>query len=202
MTAAITRHGLHEDALAFLTATAAVALGLLLMAEAGLLTGGVPGLALLASHATGLPFPPLLLLLNAPFYLLAFLRMGRGLALRSLAAVLLLALLSALMPGWVAVARLEPAFAALMGGALIGLGLLILFRHRSSLGGVGLLALWAQERHGLRAGLVQMAADALILLGAFAVLDLRAALLSLLGTAALNLVVATNHRPGRYLGAS
>jgi hypothetical protein len=46
-----------------------------------------------------------------------------------------------------------------------------------------------------------MAIDRLIVLAALAVVDLRSIVLSLLGAVALNLVVAVNHRPGRYLGA-
>lgn len=44
-----------------------------------------------------------------------------------------------------------------------------------------------------------MGIDALILLAAFVMLPPRQALL---GRVALNLVVATNHQPGRYLGVS
>ena len=45
-----------------------------------------------------------------------------------------------------------------------------------------------------------MAVDLLILLAAFAVTDLRHALLSLLGAVALNLVIGINHRSDRYFG--
>ena len=47
-----------------------------------------------------------------------------------------------------------------------------------------------------------MAIDALILLASVLVLDLARLALSLLGTCVLNLVLATNHRPGRYTGVS
>ena len=82
------------------------------------------------------------------------------------------------------------------------IGILILFRHRMSLGGVNLLALYLQEHHGMRAGYVQMASDALILLASIFVLGLDKLALSLLGTGVLNLVLAMNHRPGRYTGMS
>ncbi|MBB3233032.1 YitT family protein [Halomonas stenophila] len=39
-----------------------------------------------------------------------------------------------------------------MGGSLIGLGMRVLFRHRTSLGGINILALFLQQRHGWRAG--------------------------------------------------
>lgn len=195
-------HHLYEDVAAGLTGTAVFALGLSLMSKATLLTGGVPGLALLLQYGTGVEFWVLLIVLNVPFYVLSVLRMGVKLTVRSFLAVVLVAILSKLTPTWVAVDHVAPLYAALVGGALMGTGLLILFRHRASLGGIGILALYAQERFGLRAGYVQLAIDALILVSAFFVLDTAMAMLSLLGTAVVNLVIATNHRPGRYMGAS
>jgi len=49
-------------------------------------------------------------------------------------------------------AELNLVYAAVFGGFAMGVGLLILFRHRASLGGVNILALFLQERFGLRAG--------------------------------------------------
>ncbi|HAQ27434.1 MAG TPA: hypothetical protein DCQ80_15960, partial [Pseudomonas sp.] len=79
---------------------------------------------------------------------------------------------------------------------------LMLFRHRASLGGVNILALYLQERFGLRAGAVQMGIDASIVLAALFVVPLDKVLLSVLGAVALNLVLAINHRAGRYMGVS
>jgi len=87
-----------------------------------------------------------------------------------------------------------------MGGFLIGVGLLMLFRHHASLGGINILALYLQKQRGWRAGKVQMAIDCLIVLAAFAFIEPRRIAISVLGAVALNLVVAVNHRPGRYLG--
>jgi len=91
-------------------------------------------------------------------------------------------------------------FAAVMGGFLIGTGLLMLFRHRASLGGVGVMALWLQEKKGWRAGKVQMAVDCAIVLASFAVVTPWMVVVSVIGALALNLVLAINHKPGRYTG--
>jgi uncharacterized membrane-anchored protein YitT (DUF2179 family) len=87
-----------------------------------------------------------------------------------------------------------------MGGFLIGVGLLMLFRHHASLGGLNVLVLWLQQQRGWRAGTVQMAIDCSIVAAALALVDATRVVLSVLGAVALNLVVAVNHRPGRYLG--
>lgn len=49
----------------------------------------------------------------------------------------------------------------------MGLGMLILFRHRSSLGGFNVLCLFIQDRFGISVGKSQMAIDGLILLASF-----------------------------------
>jgi uncharacterized membrane-anchored protein YitT (DUF2179 family) len=77
----------------------------------------------------------------------------------------------------------------------------MVYRHHASLGGVNVLVLYLQERHGGRAGKVQMAIDCAIVLAAFAIVDAKQVVLSMVGALALNLVIAINHRAGRYLGA-
>ena len=195
-------HRLDEDIAAGLTGISVFSLGLTMLSQAGLLTGGVPGLALLLQHATGFEIWALLLVVNAPFYVLSILRMGWKLTVRTVLAVCLLALLLKMIPSWIGFDHLAPVYAACIGGVLMGLGLLILFRHRTSLGGFNILALFAQDRFGWRAGYVQMALDALILAAAFFVVEPSQVVLSLVGTAMLNLVIATNHKPGRYMGLS
>ena len=87
-------------------------------------------------------------------------------------------------------------------GILMGVGLLILFRHRTGLGGVNLIALYIQERFGWRAGYVQLGIDAVIMVCALFVLPPGKVALSLLGAAIMNMILAMNHRPGRYMAIS
>ena len=94
---------------------------------------------------------------------------------------------------------LSSALAAVLGGLLCGAGMLMLFRHKASLGGMNVLVLYLQERFGWRAGAVQMLFDCLIVLAAFAVVDWWHVALSVLGAVVMNMTLAVNHRPGRYL---
>ena len=87
----------------------------------------------------------------------------------------------------------------MLGGVLMGNGFLILFRHHASLGGLGILALLLQKTRGWRAGYVQMAVDAAIVVAAIATVPWPRVAMSVLGAVVLNLVIATNHRPGRYV---
>jgi len=137
--------------------------------------------------------------LNLPFYWLALRKLGREFTLKTFVAVLLLSMLTELQVHFLAFARIEPLYAAIAGGLITGTGFLALFRHRCSLGGVGIAALYLQDRYGWRAGKVQMGVDCcIVLLALWSVEPVRVAW-SIVGAVALNLVLAMNHRPGRYM---
>lgn len=193
-------HAPYEDALAIAMGTLFVAIGVAFYGQAGLVTGGTAGLALLVSHGSGWGFGPVFWAINLPFYALAGLRLGWKVALRTLLAVSLVSVFARYVPDWMSLARLDPLFAALAGGGLMGTGLLILFRHRTGLGGVNLLAIFLQERFGWRAGWFQLGLDLAILAAAFFFLTPGAILLSVAGAVVTNTTLAINHRPGRYLG--
>jgi len=196
------RHPVWEDVIAILTGALLVSLGVVFYARATLLVGGSSGMALLAQYATGWSFPAAFSLVNLPFYALAVARMGWAFTLRTFAAVSLVSLLVRLVGGWVSIASVDPLYASVMGGVLIGTGMLVLFRHRTGLGGVNILAIWLQEKAGLRAGWVQLGIDFALLAGALLVIPADRAALSALGAAIVNLTLAINHRPGRYQGYS
>lgn len=192
-------HSRLDDAQALVTGTLFVALGLALFRHAGLVTGGTAGIAFLAHYALGWPFGLAFFLVNGPFYLLAWRRMGARFTLKTFAAVALLSATAEVLPHLLVLQSVHPLFAALGGGLLMGAGMLMLFRHRASLGGLNVLVLWLQERHGWRAGHVQLGLDSVVLLASLPFLTPLQLALSIAGAAALNFAIAMNHRPGRYL---
>jgi uncharacterized membrane-anchored protein YitT (DUF2179 family) len=194
------RHTLFEDAQALITAALFVALGIGMFRHAGLLTGGTAGIAFLIHYATGWRFGVVFFVINLPFAWFAVRTLGWRFAIKSFIAVALLSVFSEALPWVLKFDRLQPVYAAVMGGFLVGAGLLMLFRHHASLGGVNVLVLWLQQRCGWRAGAVQMGLDSLIVVAAFAIVPATLVAISVLGAVALNLVVAVNHKPGRYLG--
>lgn len=198
-TAAAPHHTMIEDVLAILIGSLFVSFGVVMFNQAGLLTGGTAGLAFLIHYASGIPFGPIFFVINLPFYVLAFKRMGWEFTVKTFCSVGLVSLLSGLHPLFVQFGTLLPFYAAVIGGLLIGTGILILFRHRASLGGVNILALYLQDRYGIRAGKLQMLVDVAIVLASLLLVSFGALLASVLGAIALNLVIALNHRPGRYM---
>ena len=193
------RHRTYEDVQALLTGTLFVALGVVMFGHSGLLTGGTAGIAFLIHYATGWNFGLVFFLINLPFYGLAWQRMGQAFTLKTFAAVGLLSVFVNLLPKLLSFLALSAPFSAVMGGLLMGTGMLVLFRHKASLGGFNVLVLYLQERFGWRAGRIQMALDCSIVLASFALVDWQHVALSILGAVVLNQTLATNHRAGRYM---
>ena len=196
------RHRLYEDVLAMISGTMFVSLGTLIYTETMLTVGSSAGLALLLSYVSGWGFGVIFFIVNLPFYILAVKRMGWPFTLRTFTAVALVSILSKLNGQWIDFSHLDPLYATVIGGGLIGTGLLMLFRHRTGLGGINILAMYLQDKIGLRAGYFQLGVDLTILAIAFFVLPADRLALSVLGAAIANLILAINHKPGRYMGLS
>ena len=196
------RHRLYEDVLAMISGTMFVSLGTLIYTKTMLTVGSTAGLSLLLSYTSGWGFGVIFFLINLPFYILAVKRMGWAFTLRTFTAVALVSILSKFNSQWVDFSHLDPLYATVIGGGLIGTGLLMLFRHRTGLGGINILAMYLQEKIGLRAGYFQLGVDFSILAAAYFVLPADRLALSVLGAAIANLILAINHKPGRYMGLS
>ncbi len=143
------RHRFYEDLLAIPLGSLMVSIGVVLFAKATVLTGGAAGLALLLQFALGWNFSVLFFVINLPFYWLALRRMGLPFTLRTIAAVALISFFVWATPLWLRIESVAPLYAAIAGGVAMGLGLLALARHRTAIGGVNILALYLQERHGM-----------------------------------------------------
>ncbi|MFD2611721.1 YitT family protein [Paenibacillus gansuensis] len=122
------------------------AAGLLLLKHAHLLTGGTAGLSLTLHYVSGFAFAPLFFLINLPFYYFSLRRLGLPFTISTLVSVTFLSLITGLdryLPPF----PVPPAIGAILGGALIGLGVSVLFSHRSSLGGANILALYLDKKY-------------------------------------------------------
>ena len=199
--ATATHHSPLEDAQGIFTGTLLAAMGLSILAHLGFLTGGTAGLALILSYATGWNVGLVFFLVNLPFYGLAIGRMGWAFTIKTFIGVAGLSLVTAVQPQLFTIGYVQPFVGAILGGLLLGFGLLALFRHRASLGGVGILAIYLQDRMGWRAGLTQLCIDLSILAVSFTVASPPAILYSIVGALVLNLFLAINHRPDRYIAA-
>lgn len=194
------KHSLTEDLLALVAGCLFMSLSVTFFRQAGLLTGGTTGLAFLIHYQNDLPLGWMLFLVNLPFYIFSWLAMGPVFTLKTFGAVLGFATMTEFMPAVLSIGHVQPVYAAIVAGFLAGTGILIFIRHGASLGGVGVMALYLQKKKGWRAGIVQMGCDAVILLSGIPVVAMNSFLLSILSAVAMNLVIAMNHRQGRYFG--
>lgn len=194
-----TRHTALEDVQGIFSGSLVAALGLYVLASAGLLTGSTAGVAFLLHYAFGVNFGLAFFLLNLPFFYLSWKQLGMAFTLKTFIAIGITSLLTNIQADVFKIASVHPAWAALLGGLLLGYGVLALYRHRASLGGVGILGVYVQERFGIRAGLVQLGIDLCVLAAAFFVTTPPVVFYSVLGAVVLNLFVAINHRADRYI---
>lgn len=195
----IDQHSKLEDALALLTGTFILSFAMTLLQHAGIMTGGTVGLALLSHYITDIKFGILFFFINIPFYYFAYKKMGMALVVKTFIAVALLAGFSALIPQFFHLSDVNPVYAVIFANVLMGVSFLILFRHRSSLGGINLLALYLQERFDIPAGKVQLGIDMAILLSSLLFVDWKLILISILGVIILNSIILLNHKSTRYI---
>lgn len=197
---ATTKHSVVEDVLGLLIGTLMASFGLFLLHASSTVTGGTAGLALLLSYALPLPFGAIFVAVNLPFLVAAVRRKGLDFTVRTLLAIGAVTLFTQVHAAELPALTLPAPYAVVLGNVIAGVGLLILFRHRASLGGFNIVGLIVQERRGIPAGYVQMVLDLLVVIGSLTVLPLPNAALSALGAVVLNLAIALNHRPDRYVG--
>ena len=174
-------------------------IGIFVLTSAGLITGQTAGLAVIIAYLTGYSFGTVFFLINLPFYFLAYKRLGAEFTIKSLISVTMLSVVTEFLPYGFAIQSLSPALAAVIFGALVGLGLLAMFRHNGSLGGLGVVALLVQDTTGFKAGWVQLITDAVIFSVALFLFPASVVGYSLLGALVLNLIITFNHRRDRYI---
>src|SRR5450830_1197407 len=196
-------HSLLEDALAIVTGTLFVSLGIAFFNQAGLLTGGTAGLAFLLHYRTGIAFGTIFFLINLPFYWLAWKRMGWKFTLKTFCSVALVSVLSGYHSHFLQLINvtLWAPFYITDRWSADGCWLCGAIPTSGKSGGINILALYLQQTRGIRAGKLQMGLDITIVLASLTVVTPMALAASILGAFALNLAISLNHRPGRYMSA-
>lgn len=196
------KHSLAEDVFAIVTGTLFISFGIVLFKKAGLLTGGTSGIAFLAYYLAAIPFGVAFFVINLPFYILALMRMGWRFTVKTFCAVALVSVMSETHGYFIEIGKLQPFYAAVIGGLMLGMGFIVLFRHQASLGGVNILALYLQEKYKIQAGKLQLGVDIIVLLISLLAVHWLLIVASVIGSVAMNLVLWINHRRDRYVAWS
>ncbi|RED51942.1 YitT family protein [Cohnella lupini] len=165
------------------------AAGLILLKHSHVVTGGTAGLSLSLSYLFQTKFHIVFLLLNIPFAVFAYHKIGRSFTFRTMAAISLLSALTS-------VDRLFSDFAipalpgSIIGGAFIGVGICSLFKNGASLGGSTILALYMQKRYGLNPGKTNFAFDFIVVLTSFSAVSLDQGFISVLSIAVTSTILS------------
>lgn len=191
-------HTVLEDVYGLIAGVLFAAIGIAMLKAAGLVTGGVAGIALLLSYLVAWPVGMLFMAINLPFFLFAYLFMGWRFTVKSILGSMLIMGLLQLIPRVFILNYVHPAFAALIGGTLCGMGVLAFARHGAGMGGTGIVTMWLSKRFGINPGRSQLAIDGVILLVSLSVVAPTLVGWSALSGIALSAMMMTWHRPGRY----
>src|SRR4051812_25750194 len=94
----VVEHTWLDDAHALATGALFVSLGVTMFVHVGLLSGGVAGVAFLASYISTTSFAPWFFVLSLPFFVLSWRRLGKEFTVKSFVAVALVSLFTELAP--------------------------------------------------------------------------------------------------------
>lgn len=125
-------------------------------------TGGFSGIATIGFYVTGIPIGTLILILNAPLFLIAFFRVGKEFFIKAIAGTVLLSVFLN------AFENMKPAttdrfLAFIYGSIIVGIGTAIVLKANGSTGGTDLLAnIIKSYKPHLKTGTLIVITDAII----------------------------------------
>jgi uncharacterized membrane-anchored protein YitT (DUF2179 family) len=195
-------HKVWDDVYGIAVGILFLAIGINLLTYSGMISGGVAGVALLLYQVTGMTPGVSIPLVNIPFLLFGFIAMGRSFGIKTLIVSVALGSAIELVHRSVTMTAVSSGFAALGGGTVIGMGILCLARHNSSVGGVGAVAIWLQKRFSINVGLSALVFDIFLFACSTAVLPLQTVFWSVIGAVAMHTMLMVWHKPGRYFGGA
>lgn len=146
-------------------------------------TGGTPGMALLLSQVSSLSIASLMILFNIPLVLLGIKFLGKAFAIRTISTIVIISIIVDLLQNVFEIKALvhETLLASVFGGILIGLGIALILKGKSSAGGTTVLASLIASKTEFKQGQVLLFFDAIIIvLSIFIFKDLEKALWSII----------------------
>lgn len=139
-----------------------MALGIVFLQTSQVAVGGITGVGLIGDRLwADISFGQLFLIINLPFYLLAYFEKGWVFTLRTACAVTLIGLLTDLLAQSITLDLGSPLVGALASGALMAFGIVTLFQHNASTGGFTVLVLYLERTRGINRGWALLSIDTL-----------------------------------------
>ena len=140
--------------------------------------GGVTGVSLLISNLTGWSLSALLVVINAPFIVLGYYNLGKAFAIKTMLAIISLAIVLLLFDFHVVTA--DKLLVAVFGGFFLGVGVGLSVRGGAVIDGTEVLAIYLSKKLGATIGDIVIVINVLIFSAAAHFLSLESALYSMI----------------------
>lgn len=140
--------------------------------------GGVTGISLLTEQVTGISLSLLLVIINFPFLLLGYSQISKAFSIKSVLAIIGLALIVFLVP--YPVVTTDKLLIAIFGGFFLGLGIGLSIRGGAVIDGTEVLAVYLSKRTGLTIGDIILIFNTIIFLFGAYILSVEIALYAIL----------------------
>lgn len=143
-----------------------------------IIDGGVIGISMIVSHITKLNLGLLILIINTPFIIMAFKKMGAKFVVQTVYANIILALFLNIFHHYKVTGDL--LLSTVFGGMILGFGVGVILKHEGSLDGTEMLSLVVSRRFGCSVGEFIMGINVFIYLVAGKVFSWESAMYSIL----------------------
>jgi uncharacterized membrane-anchored protein YitT (DUF2179 family) len=140
--------------------------------------GGVTGISLLTEQVTGISLSILLVIINLPFMIVGYSQISKAFAVKSVAAIVGLALVVYFVP--YPVITTDKLLIAIFGGFFLGLGIGLSIRGGAVIDGTEVLAVYLSKRTGLTIGDVILIFNTIIFMFGAYILSVEIALYAIL----------------------
>ena len=145
-----------------------------------LVPGGISGIGVFAYHLAGIPIGLTIIILNIPLFIITYKMLGPRLVVQSLIGTLIFSILVDITAPFLPQATGDLLLAAVYGGVIMGIGVGLIFKFRSSTGGTALLSLILAKVFGISPGQALFIGDLVVLTLAIFVFGSEAAMYSAL----------------------
>ena len=143
-----------------------------------IIDGGVIGISMIVSHITKLKLGLLILIINSPFIIMAFKKMGAKFVVQTVYANIILAVFLNLFHHYKVTGDL--LLSTVFGGIILGFGVGVILKHEGSLDGTEMLSLVVARRFGCSVGEFIMGINVFIYLAAGKVFSWESAMYSIM----------------------
>ncbi|WP_242863262.1 YitT family protein [Caloranaerobacter ferrireducens] len=146
-----------------------------------LLSGGVGGIAIMIHFLTNLPIGLIIFLINIPIFIIGSKIIDKKFTTYSFISMLTLSFLLELTRGIDQLIMMDDILlAAIFGGILNGLGMGLMFRNRTSQGGLDIIAAIFKKKYNINIGTGLMGVNTIIIASSSALFGLKPAMYTLI----------------------